>query len=128
MAKRPESRFTSADDMRADLARCRRGEQTSSVPLVAVPVTGADVTVANPRMDKVYDRTTVGTVIPSPTIPVAPRRSAAPFVLALIALLAVLAGLGYLLARQISGGGGKASLVPVGNYVGQTQHDAELLI
>ena len=128
LAKSREDRYSSADDMRADLARFRRGEQTSSVPLMAVPVTGADVTVANPRMDKVYDRTTVGTVIPSPTIPVAPRRSAAPFVLALIALLAVLAGLGYLLARQLSGNGKGGSLVPVGNYVGQPQHDAELLI
>ena len=128
LAKSPDARYASADDMRADLARFRRGEQTSSVPLMAVPVTGADVTVANPRMDKVYDRTTVGTVIPSPTIPVAPRRSAAPFVLALIALLAVLAGLGYLLARQLSGNGKGGSLVPVGNYVGQPQHDAELLI
>jgi beta-lactam-binding protein with PASTA domain/tRNA A-37 threonylcarbamoyl transferase component Bud32 len=127
MAKSPEARYASADDMRADLARFRRGEQTTSVPLTAVPVMGTDVTVANPRADKVYDRTTVGTVVPSPTIPVAPRRSAAPFVLALIALLAVLAGLGYLLARQLSGNGGGA-LVPVGNYVNQSQHDAELLI
>src|SRR3989449_11311800 len=46
----------------------------------------------------------------------------------LTALLAVLAGLGYLLAKQLSGNGGRAALVPVGNYVGQTQHDAELLI
>ena len=76
MAKTPDARYASADDMRADLARFRRGEQTSSVPMAAVPVTGADVTVVNPRMDKVYDRTTVGTVVPSPTIPTAPRRSA----------------------------------------------------
>jgi serine/threonine-protein kinase len=128
MAKSPEARYASADEMRADLARFRRGEQTSSVPLMAVPVAGADVTVANPRLDKVYDRTTVGTVIPSPTIPVAPRRSAGPFVLALIALLAALAGLGYLLARQLSGNGSSGKLIAIGNYVGMTQHDAELLI
>ena len=127
MAKSPEARYDSADDLRADLARFRRGEQTTSVPLAAVPVTGADVTVANPRLDNVYDRTSVATVVPSPTIPVAPRRSAAPFVLVLVALLAVLLGLGYLLARQLSGGSSGA-LIPVGNYVGQTQHDAELLI
>jgi beta-lactam-binding protein with PASTA domain len=128
MAKSPEDRYASADDMRADLARFRRGEQTTSVPMAAVPVMGADVTVVNPRMDKVYDRTTVGTVVSSPAIPTAPRRSAAPFVLALVALLAVLAGLGFLLAKQLSGNSGGGSLVPVGNYVGQTQHDAELLI
>src|SRR5918999_3311550 len=77
MAKSPEGRYASADDMRADLARFRRGEQTS----------------------------------------------AAPFVLALIALLAVLAGLGYLLARQLSDGGG-GDLVTVGNYVGKTEEVA----
>jgi len=127
MAKMPDSRYASADDMRADLARFRRGEQTSAVPLMAVPVSGADVTVVNPQMDKVYDRTTVGTIVPSPTIPTAPRRSAAPFVLVLIGLLALLAGLGYLLARQLSGNGG-GSLVAVGNYVGQKESDARLLI
>jgi serine/threonine-protein kinase len=128
MAKLPDSRYTSADDMRADLARFRRGEQTSSVPMTAVPVTGADVTVVNPRMDRVYDRTTVGTVVPSPTIPTAPRRSAAPFVLALVALLAALAGLGYLLAKQLSGDGGGAELVEVGNYIGQTESEARIRI
>ncbi|HEV8624865.1 MAG TPA: Stk1 family PASTA domain-containing Ser/Thr kinase [Acidimicrobiia bacterium] len=127
MSKGPDSRYASADDMRADLARFRRGEQTSAVPLMAVPVSGADVTVVNPQMDKVYDRTMVGTVVASPTIPQAPRRSAAPFVLVLIGLLALLAGLGYLLARQLSGNGG-GGLVAVGNYIGQKESDARLLI
>ncbi len=127
MAKLPDGRYASADDMRADLARFRRGEQTSAVPLMAVPVSGADVTVVNPQMDKVYDRTTVGTVVSSPTIPTAPRRSAAPFVLVLIGLLALLAGLGYLLAKQLSGDGG-GELVTVGNYIGQKENDARLLI
>ena len=127
MAKLPDGRYASADDMRADLARFRRGEQTAAVPLMAVPVHGSDVTVVNPQMDKVYDRTAVGTVVPSPTIPQAPRRSAAPFVLVLIGLLALLAGLGYLLARQLSGDGG-GSLVTVGNYIGRQESEARLLI
>ncbi|MGH9004168.1 MAG: PASTA domain-containing protein, partial [Acidimicrobiia bacterium] len=128
MAKNPEARYASADDMRADLARFRRGEQTSAVPLTAVPVTGADVTVVNPQMDKVYDRTTVGTVVPSQAIPTAPRRSAAPFVLVLVALLGVLLGLGYLLARQLSDDGGGGALITVGNYVGKTEEVARELI
>ena len=127
MAKLPDGRYASADDMRADLARFRRGEQTAAVPLMAVPVHGSDVTVVNPQMDKVYDRTAVGTVVPSPTIPQAPRRSAAPFVLVLIGLLALLAGLGYLLARQLSGDGG-GSLVTVGNYISRQESEARLLI
>ena len=128
MAKVPDGRYDSADDMRADLARFRRGEQTSSVPMTAVPVSGADVTVVNPRMDKVYERTTVGTVVPSPTIPTSPRRSAAPFILALVALLAALAGLGYLLAKQLSGDGGGGDLVEVGNYIGQNESEAKIRI
>ncbi|HYH48351.1 MAG TPA: Stk1 family PASTA domain-containing Ser/Thr kinase, partial [Acidimicrobiia bacterium] len=128
MAKGPESRYDSADDMRADLARFRRGEQTTSVPMTAVPVSGADATVVNPQMDKVYERTAVGTVVPSPTIPTAPRRSAAPFVLVLVALLAVLLGLGYLLARQLSGDGGGGDMVEVGNYLGQTENEARIRI
>ena len=129
MAKTTDARYDSADDMRADLARFRRGEQTTSVPMAAVPVSGADATVVNPRMDKVYDRTTVGTVVSTPTLPTAPRRSAAPFVLALVALLAVLAGLGYLLAKQLSdGGGGAGDLVTVDNYVGRTEEVALSLI
>jgi eukaryotic-like serine/threonine-protein kinase len=127
MSKTPDARYSSADDMRADLARFRRGEQTAAVPLMAVPVSGTDVTVVNPQMDRVYDRTTVGTVVPSPTIPRAPRRSAAPFVLVLIGLLALLAGLGYLLAKQLSGNG-HGNLVAVGNYIGQKESDARLLI
>ncbi len=67
-------------------------------------------------------------MVPSPTIPTAPRRSAAPFVLALVALLAALAGLGYLLAKQLSGDGGSADLVEVGNYVGQTESEAKIRI
>jgi serine/threonine-protein kinase len=114
--------------MRADLARFRRGEQTSSVPMAAVPVGGVDATVVNPRMDKVYERTTVGTVVPSQTVPTAPRRSAAPFVLALVALLVVLAGLGYLLAKQLSGDNGGGDLVTVGNYIGRTEEVAVSLI
>ncbi|HEX6381762.1 MAG TPA: Stk1 family PASTA domain-containing Ser/Thr kinase [Acidimicrobiia bacterium] len=127
MAKLPDGRYASADDMRADLARFRRGEQTTAVPLMAVPVHGSDVTVVNPQMDTVYDRTAVGTVVPSPTIPQAPRRSAAPFVLVLIGLLVLLAGLGYLLARQLSGDGG-GSLVTVGSYIGRQESEARLLI
>ena len=40
----------------------------------------------------------------------------------------MLAGLGYLLAKQLSGNSGGGSLVPVDNYVGQPVNDAELLI
>ena len=39
----------------------------------------------------------------------------------------LLVGLGYLLARQLSGDDG-GSLVTVGNYIGQQEKDARLLI
>ena len=61
--------------------------------------------------------------------PAPPRRSAAPFVLALVALLAA-AGRARLPAGQaaVRRRRRRRRLVTVGNYVGQTENDARLLI
>jgi eukaryotic-like serine/threonine-protein kinase len=130
LAKSPEDRYPSADDMRADLARFRRGEAPVAVPatiLPAIPVSGTEPTTVTPRVPaRAPDRTTVGAVVP--TGPAPPRRrSAAPFVLALVALLAVLAGLGYLLAKQLQGGDG-AKTVTLRDFMGMTFDNAKLLL
>ena len=131
LAKSPEDRYPSADDLRADLARFRRGEQPTAVPAMvvpALPVAGTDLTTVTPRVPAA-DRTRMGPVVPSGPPPGPPprRRSAAPFVLALVALLAVLAGLGYLLATQLDDddGGGTITL---GNYVGRPLDEARILL
>jgi serine/threonine-protein kinase len=117
LAKSPEDRYPSADDMRADLARFRRGQPPTAVPAVVAADTGASATVAVPRASAV-DRTTVGPAVPAGPPPPRKRRGGGAFVLALVLLLAVLGGLGYLLADQLGGGGGGGK-VEVENVVGE---------
>jgi Uncharacterized protein conserved in bacteria len=89
----------------------------------AVPVSGTEPTTVTP---KAVERTRMGAAV-APAVPPQKKRSAWPFVLALVALLAVLAGLGYLLADQLQGDGGGAT-VTVDDYVGLTLDKATLLI
>src|SRR5919106_927594 len=61
LAKTPEEHYPSADDLRADLARFRRGEQPAAVPglvVPAVPVSGTEPTTLTPAA---VDRTRVAT-------------------------------------------------------------------
>jgi beta-lactam-binding protein with PASTA domain/tRNA A-37 threonylcarbamoyl transferase component Bud32 len=130
LAKNPEDRYPSADDMRADLARFRRGESPMAVPsgvIPAIAVTGTEPTTLNRAVTRL-DRTTVSPVITAGPPP-RHRRSAAPFVLALVAMLTVLAGLGYLLARQLQGGnGGAAKRITLTSFIGRPSEEAKAIL
>jgi eukaryotic-like serine/threonine-protein kinase len=123
LSKSPEDRYPSADDLRADLARFRRGQPPTASPAAAVPAVTSAHTVAVP---KAVERTAVG-----PAVPVGPpakkRRGSGPFILALVLLLAVLAGLAYLLADQLGGGGG-GGRVTVKDVVGKKFDEARAIL
>jgi serine/threonine-protein kinase len=98
MAKNPNDRYTSADELRQDLLRFRQGRMVLANPTVAVPVAASDATVAVPAYDatQVVERTRVGGGGPTPP----QKRGTGGFVVLLLVMLAVLGGLLYLFGRE----------------------------
>jgi|tagenome__1003787_1003787.scaffolds.fasta_scaffold20984354_4 beta-lactam-binding protein with PASTA domain/tRNA A-37 threonylcarbamoyl transferase component Bud32 len=125
LAKDPEHRYQSADDLRADLLRFRRGRPLMAAPVTAmlaeVP-TGAvaaagtaayasSATVASPR------------VAIAETQPVEPRRRRHPALFTIITLVALAAIVGGILFASMKLGSDQAS-VTVPKVVGKTQQQA----
>jgi len=122
LAKNPANRYPSAEDLRADLRRYREGNRILAEPLMAPPVdpgatgmlpaTAAAAPVIDDPYDPGYDDDE-------------PRRSGV-FLVALVVLLALLAGMLFLLARALGVGGNDstAALVEVPNVVGQPVAEA----
>jgi eukaryotic-like serine/threonine-protein kinase len=124
LAKDPEHRYQSADDLRADLLRFRRGRPLAAAPVTAivaeVPTTAvtnaaagayaASATVASPRVPvdptAVYDRQ--------------PRRRRHPATFTVLTLLVLAAVVGGILFAAVKLGGNQPSIT-VPNVVGQTQ-------
>lgn len=123
LAKNPANRYPSAEDLRADLRRYREGNRILAEPVMAPPIdpgaTGmlpATAAVA-PVLDDPYDHGYEDDD--------EPRRSGV-FLAALVVLLALLAGMLFLLARALGVGGDDttATLVEVPNVIGQPVADA----
>jgi len=132
LAKSPQARYPSAEDLRADLRRYREGGQISAPPTVAaaaapvpaattqaIPVTSATAaygayTAAEPAYYDEYEEEP-------------PRRNGA-FIAVLVLLLAVLAGVLYLLAQTLGVFGGDddevVATAAVPNVVGQLEEEA----
>ena len=124
MAKNPNDRYASADELRQDLLRFRQGRMVLANPTVAVPV--VDTTVAAPAFEstRTMDRTQVGRVAAGPPPP-PPKRGTGAFVVLLLVLLAVLGGLLWFVANETGIIGDQdAELVEMPLVIGKTADEA----
>jgi eukaryotic-like serine/threonine-protein kinase len=121
LAKDPEHRYQSADDLRADLLRFRRGRPLSAAPVTAIMSevpTGAvaayapSATIASPRVP----------VEPPPTGR-EPRRRRHPALFTILTLLILIAVVGGILFASMKLGSNQVS-VTVPKVVGKTQAQA----
>jgi serine/threonine-protein kinase len=123
MAKDPDLRYQSADDLRADLLRFRRGRAPAGAPVTAVVAeVGDDAfarTQAAPRV-AAPDATRLGPVVHRRSS----RRRALYTALTVFVLLALVAGI--FLLSQVAGG--DAGRVEVPDVVGLSQDEAERLL
>jgi serine/threonine-protein kinase len=124
MAKNPNDRYTSAEELRQDLLRFRQGRMVLANPTVAVPVAASDATVAVPAYDatQVVERTGAGG--PGGPPPGA-KRGTGGFIVLLLVMLAVLGGLLYLFGRQAGIIGNKSpNRVTMPSVIGLTADQA----
>ncbi len=128
MAKNPNDRYTSAEELRQDLLRFRQGRLVLANPTVMVPA--VDETVATPAYEptQVVDRTRIvaggGQGPPEP-----PGRGAGPFIALLLVMLAVLGGLLYLFGKETGiFGEQKAERVEMPFVLGKTADEARQIL
>jgi len=128
LAKDPEERYQTADDMRADLLRFRRGRPLAAAPITAlvaeVPTSAVSATkaegayaatMATPRVD---DR---GRYTGGPTYERKKRNSALIWILTLVGLAAVIGGILYAAVEF----GSTQEQVSVPSVVGKKVNDAQ---
>ena len=131
MAKDPDERYASAEELRADLLRYQQGRTVLAAPVVyAEPSRAADATVMQPAS---RDRTVVSRSAPAPAAVPAeggPPRRTGTYVVLLFAMLAALVVLLFLLGRTLGifGEDTSTSLVTVSNVKGQLADRAEELL
>src|SRR5688572_7732182 len=124
MAKNPNDRYASADELRQDLLRFRQGRMVLANPTVAVPV--VDTTVAAPAFEstRTMDRTQVGRVAAGPPPP-PQKRGTGAFVVLLLVLLAILGGLLWFVANETGIIGDQdAELIEMPLVIGKTADEA----
>jgi eukaryotic-like serine/threonine-protein kinase len=128
LAKDPQDRYQSADDLRADLMRFRRGQAVIGTAVTAVVTSIPDTTQVTDAGTS--DRTAVGVPPVPPVDPNAAKdgKSRKGPVIAVIAALIVLIGvIGYLLVTQL-GDNSSGATVPVTNVVGAEVGAARTLL
>jgi eukaryotic-like serine/threonine-protein kinase len=130
LAKNPQARYSSADDLRADLRRFREGQPVVAVAGAAaggVAAAGATQAMAATQAVRGVDHTRAVPAGDYAPAYAEPRRSGA-FLVVLILLLLILAGLLFALGKVITGGtsGGQTTdiTVPAGGVVGKPEAEA----
>ena len=117
LAKNPADRYLSADDLRADLMRFRRGQAVVGTAITAAITTVPDATstmVATPAV-------VAASAIPmSDTTAPKRKKNTGPVIAVVVLLLVLIGAIAYLLLTQL-GGDGSAGSVAVPNVVGQTE-------
>ena len=135
MAKDPEDRYASAEDLRADLVRYQQGRTVMANPVLVPPPPPppppppSDATVVQPggRMDATTVSRRAG---PPPVAAGGPPRRTGAYVILLFAMLAALVVLLFLLGKTLGifGEDTAARQVDVPNVKGQTADQAEQLL
>ncbi|HEX3622847.1 MAG TPA: Stk1 family PASTA domain-containing Ser/Thr kinase [Acidimicrobiales bacterium] len=131
MAKNRANRYSSAEDLRADLVRFSLGQTVMAEPLVPVAAAGAAATsvmsrgapVESTLIQQRVDGTRV--VAPGETVvdlEERPHARTSTYIVILAVLLALLGGLLFLLSRQLGVGGAQNVTVPL--VIGRTEADA----
>ncbi len=134
MAKDTADRYASAEDLRADLRRFREGAQVQAAAFAAPApeATRAVTTVAAPagatQAIPYAQQTTTMRQPDDRYYEEPPRRNNTAFIVVLVALLAVLAGLLFLLATSLGLGDEQLAEVTVPNVVNQPQDEATRLL
>ncbi|MDQ1436486.1 MAG: eukaryotic-like serine/threonine-protein kinase [Acidimicrobiaceae bacterium] len=125
MAKDPNQRYASADELRADLLRFRQGRQVAAVP---PPLPTQAVAAQTQAVRAGGPATMVGGAV----VEAAPARRTGAYVALLFLMLAALAALLFLLAREFGvGGSGKdnnAATIAVPAVEGKPVADAEKIL
>jgi len=111
MAKRAENRYASADDLRADLIRFRQGREVAAGPVMSEATQAVGATTMMPgyggddgRVMNIAHGSTAAIPLAEP-----PRRRTEAYVALLVLLLLGLAGLLFLLGRQLGVFGGSTA-------------------
>ena len=121
LAKDPDDRYPNADELRADLVRFRQGRAVAAMPFDDeddVNATRAMTRVGATRATRAVRGQEATTVQRAVTVPPEVRRRTGIYVVLLFALLAALAGLLFLLAKEVGiVGEGSSAKVSVPNVL-----------